>query len=116
MIRPLLLFLLAAGAASCFRPEVRETVLQLPGVTRAKELQALRTWLLKREADLPESARTILDVSVHRDPARLRIHFRASEAGVRNIEDLLHSRGYHVNDLPGDPQARAAFRGQTLFR
>ncbi|MGA0333463.1 MAG: hypothetical protein ACO3NW_05865 [Kiritimatiellia bacterium] len=100
--------------SSCYRPPVRELTLHLPETLgKASELDAIRRYLLNEQDQLREGLVLYQEIQTDPESGSLMISYNREYLADMNLVHKIHSLGYQVRDLPGDPELRKRFLAQT---
>lgn len=105
-----MLLLLSLLSPGCYRAELKTLLLPIPGAQgNARELNAIRTYLLGEESQLREGLFFYTGISVRPEDSALEITYNREVLADMNLIHKVNQLGYRVGDLPGDPEKRAAF-------
>lgn len=94
--------MLAVVAAGCRRQDVRDYVIDVPGLKNAACVEVVRTALQKTAGVKNETV--VFDLKRR----RVRLEYESLQLSVKNIEHAIAKAGFEANGVPPEPKAQAA--------
>lgn len=94
----------------CFRAQYRVETLHIPEARDETELMALAELLHANNRYLDDESQMILLITPLPDLPGLRVRYNPMVTALKNLEHRVAAAGFTANEIPGDPETRAAFR------